>query len=385
MKKFNIKLIIMAVAAVVLITLGIVTYAAFSYKKTIVSEDVTVGDVTINNKSFVTYAKYSSETYEDSQEYYRKLKLRTDSLAYVEGITISSSYTQASISAFSTGVTYYTYDSETSTYTKVDTETESYTQGTTYYTRTDTLSAKTAYDSTGTLLTATVSSNVITLTNSSSVTVEILTLTITDEIITAVTLNDTTNHRYVIGSDGLSVYVFTKDAGTYATASTGDSITCYASERKKNDSRIDYTAPYLNQLGLVFNFTVKIPVYVRIHIQDAWISTQFLSSKSERIRYISKDKISGSSPFSVTDSDWVYDADANIAYYKGIFSPVVDANGDFKAQEYIFNVNEGYFYHDTSSQAASKVTTVQVSFTVDIVQANRAEALWGVDFDELFS
>ena len=67
-----------------------------------------------------------------------------------------------------------------------------------------------------------------------------------------------------------------------------------------------------------------------------------------------------------------------------MFTPTKDSQGEFTAQEYIFNVNEGYFYHDTSAQAASKVTTVQVSFTVDIVQANRAEALWGVDFDEIF-
>ena len=136
---------------------------------------------------------------------------------------------------------------------------------------------------------------------------------------------------------------------------------------------------------MVFDFTVKIPVYVRIHIQDAWISTQFLSSKSERVRYISKDKISGASPFTVSDTDWYYDESENIAYYKGMFEPVKDQNGDFTSQEFTFNVNEGYFYHDTSAQAASKVTTVQVSFTVDIVQANRAEALWGVDFDTLFS
>lgn len=379
MKKFNIKMIIMAVTLVVLITLTAVTYAAFSYKKTIVSDDVTVGDITINNKSFISYAANAGVTYEDTQEYYRLCKLRTDSVVYVEGITISANYVKVSISGFSTGVTYYTCEND------VYSIATTYVEGTEYYIRSYNLGVKTAFDKNGTALETTINGNVVTLKNTSTSTiVEILTLTVENDLITSVGLNDTTNHRYVIGSDGLSVYVFTKETGNYTTVSTADTITCYASERKKNDSRIDYTLPYLNQLGLVFNFTVKIPVYIRIHIQDAWVSTQFLSSKSERVRYISKDKISGASPFSVTDDEWYYDAETNIAYLKRMFTPTMDSQGEFTAQEYIFNVNEGYFYHDTSAQAGSKVTTVQVSFTVDIVQANRAEALWNIDFDEIF-
>lgn len=382
MKKFNIKLVIMAIFTVVLITASIIVYAAFSYKKTVESKDVIIGDVEINNKSFVTYqAKDEDEPYEDSQSYYRLCKLRTDSLIYVEGITITTNYLPVTISSFQPGITYYVFDSETRTYSVA----ASYQSGTQYFNRIDSIAVKTAFDNTNTLLTSEVSNNVITLKKDTTV-VEVLTLTIGDGFITNVGLNDTANHRFVIGSDGQSVYVFSKEKATATQTFDSDTITCYASERKRNDSRIDYNAPYLNQLGLVFEFTTQIPVYVRIHIQDAWISTQFLSSKSERIRYISKDKISGASPFSVTDADWYYDVDNNIAYHKEMLLPKKNATtGEFQSQEYIFNVNEGYFYHDTSAQAASKVTTVQVSFTVDIVQANRAEALWDVDFDELFS
>ncbi len=380
MKKFNIKLVIMAILTVVLISASIVVYAAFSYKKTVVSEDVIIGYVEINNKSFVSYAKKTNEAYEDSQSYYRLCKLRTDSIAYVEGITINSNYQPVTINSFQSGVTYYVFDSTEKTYSVASSSYQSETQ---YYVKTDSLTVKTAYDNTNTLLTAEVNNNVITLKKESAV-VEILTLTIGDGVITNVGLNSPTTHRAVIGSDGQSVYVFTKATGSTTKSFDTDTIICYASERKRNDNRIDYDAPYLNQLGLVFEFTTQIPVYVRIHIQDAWISTQFLSSKSERTRYISKDKISGASPFSVTDSDWYYDVDNNIVYHKEMLMPTKDTNGDYTSQEYVFNVNEGYFYHDTSAQAASKVTTVQVSFTVDIVQANRAEALWGVDFDELF-
>lgn len=383
MRKFNIKLCIMAITAAVLLTASIIVFAAFSYKKNIVSPDVTVGDVLINEKKFLSYAKDRPTTNPETQEYYRLCKLRTDSYAYVEGITISTSYYPATVTS-STFVGGEYYIKENDIYKAA----QAYDSTASYYTRVDNMSVKSggAYDANNALLDTEVSNNQITLKVKDTTTVvEVLTLTVTDRQITAVTLQDEENHRCVIGSDGLSVYIFTQTAATVSTEYTTDSITCYASERKKNDTRIDYSLPYLNQLGLKFTFTTKIPVYVRIHIQDAWISTQFLSSQNERIRYISKAQISGASPFNITDSDWYYDVAQNVAYYRGMFEPVKDANGNFTEQSYVFNVNEGYFYHDTSAQAASKVTTVQVSFTVDIVQANRAEALWGVDFDELFA
>lgn len=380
MKKFNIKLVIMAILTVVLITASIVVYAAFSYKKTVVSEDVIIGDVEINNKSFVSYAaKPATTPYEDSQTYYRLCKLRTDSIAYVEGITISSSYQAVTIDSFQQGVTYYVFDSTERVYKVADT----YQSGTVYSIRVDSLVVKSAYDNTNTLLTTTINNNVITL-KKENVIVEILTLTIGDGVVTDVSLNDSNAHRFVIGSDGQSVYIFSKTAPTVTQTYENDTIICYASERKRNDARIDYNAPYLNQLGLVFEFTTQIPVYVRIHIQDAWISTQFLSTRTERIRYISKDKISGSSPFTVTDDDWYYDASTNVVYHKEMIEPVIE-NDVFKTQKFTFNINEGYFYYDKSAQAASKITTVKVSFTVDIVQANRAEKLWEVNFEELFS
>ena len=378
MRKFNIKLCIMAITAAVLLTASIIVFAAFSYKKNIVSSDVTVGDVTINEKSFLSYAKTRGD-YEDSQEYRRLCKLRTDSYAYVEGISINTNYLPVETpSGFSTGVTYYTKNGDTYV---IEQEWQS---GTQYYNRNDSFSVKTAFDATNTILTPTISGNVITL-KKESTTVETLTLTTSDKVISAVTLGDSTNHRYVIGSDGLSVYIFTKAKGESVVATTDDTIICYASERTKNDGRIDYSAPYLNQLGLKFDFTTRIPVYVRIHIQDAWISTQFLSSTSERTRYIPKAQISGASPFSINDPNWRYDPDQNVAYYKQLFTPVKNNEGEYTPQSFVFDVNEGYFYHDTSVQAPNKVTTVQVSFTVDIVQANRAEELWGVDFDTLFA
>ena len=156
MKKFNKKIIIMTIVSLVLIIGSVIAFAAFSYKKEVKSTDVTVGDVVINNKSFVSYAKKTNETYEDTGDYYRLCKLRTDSYAYVEGITINSNYTEVTISSLSGG-TYYYLDGNK--YVKATT----YAGGTQYYTRTDTLVVKSAYDATNTVLTTTINNNIITL------------------------------------------------------------------------------------------------------------------------------------------------------------------------------------------------------------------------------
>ena len=98
MRKFNIKLCIMAITAAVLLTASIIVFAAFSYKKNIVSPDVTVGDVIINSKSFISYAKKTNETNDNSSNYYRLCKLRTDTVANIEGISINYSYQKVNIS-----------------------------------------------------------------------------------------------------------------------------------------------------------------------------------------------------------------------------------------------------------------------------------------------
>jgi hypothetical protein len=57
MKKFNIKLVIMAIFTVVLITASIIVYAAFSYKKTVESKDVTIGDVEIPKRGSIRLSR----------------------------------------------------------------------------------------------------------------------------------------------------------------------------------------------------------------------------------------------------------------------------------------------------------------------------------------
>ena len=399
--KFKKPIILLGLISLFISMIGITIYAAYSMKKVTYDGDVTIGDVVVNSKNYLTYEKYASDAEIKSQTnndpystgYYMAKKMRIDTVCVLEGFQMKASYEPVSISSFTPGVTYYEMDDTIGAYVVAST----YQSGKQYYIPSYALNTvKTAYDSSVNKLTVTISGNTLTVTpTNSSESLAVLTVTINSQtgLLTSVTslrksASVEGNLRAIIGSDSLSITILDNDLLSSATpaaiSTTQNNVTCFASYRNKEDVRIDYSVPYLSQLGLEFSFTTKIPVYVRIHIQDAWISTQFLSTRTERIRYISKDKISGSSPFTVTDDDWYYDASTNVVYHKEMIEPVIE-NDVFKTQKFTFNINEGYFYYDKSAQAASKITTVKVSFTVDIVQANRAEKLWEVNFEELFS
>ncbi len=161
-------------------------------------------------------------------------------------------------------------------------------------------------------------------------------------------------------------------------AITTNSITCYATERKGYNDE-DNSLIYLNQLGFEFSFTPQIDSYVRIHFEDAWISKKVYNNGSEKKSYITKDKLNGSkSPFDISNESWVYDENTNCAYLKTI---ATQANG---MQSYSFNIDSNYWYTQLNpSKNFREQILVQISYVVDVVQANRAEAIWGVDLDKI--
>lgn len=391
---------------VIFISLITVTaYAAYSYRRTISDGDVTVGDVTVDSKSYLSYSKYSDNDIIETlgfekytTNYYVAKKMRIDTVCLIENIQMKASYSSVSIDRFDDNVTYFTYDDEKETYT-VATE---YDSSKTYYVATYVMNGvKNAYDISVHKLTTEVTGNQIKVYeyNNSNNTIAIIEVTVdsTNGLltgITSITKSSTVagDLEAIVGSDKLSITVIDNSLVTSSnkpSAISSNKVTCYANYRNREDSRIDYDLPYLSQLGLEFTFTAKIPVYVRIHIQDAWISERIISSTRSRTKYVLKDQISGSSPFAVSDEQWYYDSSTNIVYLKTLYTPTytVDSqtgNYVYNPMSVTFDVNKGYFYYDTSPTAASTYTTVEVSFTVDIVQANRAAALWGSDFTKIF-
>ena len=229
-----------------------------------------------------------------------------------------------------------------------------------------------------------INTNVITLNLSPTITIN-CTIDSTKGIITGATVTATgRNYRVVVDSDGQGLVVLDSDVTSsassgYSILSADEHITCNANENKKTENNI-----YLSQLGLEFTFTSEIAVYIRIHFEDAWKRTRSYTS-TEKENYILKDQVDGVSPFAVADNDWYYDADTNYAYLKTMYVPTQDQNGNYNSQSYVFNVNEAYFYNVSTSTAYTEYIEVEVSFTVDIVQANRAAELWKVDLDTILA
>ena len=94
MKKFNklaITGVIMAIL-VMLMTTTFIVFAAFRFSKTVEEDDSIIGGVEINSRSIVSYQQ--TYTVPDSSagfnaEFFRKCKLRTDSVCNVEGLRVT--------------------------------------------------------------------------------------------------------------------------------------------------------------------------------------------------------------------------------------------------------------------------------------------------------
>lgn len=165
------------------------------------------------------------------------------------------------------------------------------------------------------------------------------------------------------------------------------SIVCYATEKEgykeENDNYF-----YLNQLGLRFDIAASIDVFVRIHFEDAWILEKTVGGTVSDPQYIRKAALNSSYPFSAPagDTDWYYDIDSNSVYYKHVIDSETETATTDDAGNYIhslsYNVNNSYFYEFGSNEIIAnghQAVLVEVSFTVDVVQANRAYKIWGKD------
>lgn len=169
-------------------------------------------------------------------------------------------------------------------------------------------------------------------------------------------------------------FVLRGDVNTEIDAKERNSISCNATKKGGYDEEMTYE---LNQLGVSYTFSSSVDVYMRINFEDAWISVKTYNNGTRTTTYIEKGKVSGVSPFSINDSNWVYDSTTNCAYYKGVIKP-----GDTKT--FTYNLNSSYYYETKSNSSYRECVLVEVSYFVDIVQANRAEKKWGVRLSEIF-
>lgn len=245
------------------------------------------------------------------------------------------------------------------------------------------------------------------------------------------------------------------DEAVDATVSASGRITCYASEKTGFIGENEYIS--LNQLGFEFSYTNTLDVYVRVQVQDAWISRKYYSGSSDaKDNYIKRDNTNryiqasnvtadnvtnfftitatkattydssktyymldgttyieasvgsstsftdntyytlaitkattysstakyyynANSPFSVQNENWVYDNATGCIYYK----LVSDASDSEKTIS--FDIDENYVYVSNNNAIGYReAILVEVGFNIDIVQANRAHAVWGIDIDSYF-
>lgn len=358
-----------------------VVFAAFIFNQ-IIEGSAKTGYIDIDSKSYYIYSADNNLEQTDAN-YKRQSKLRKDTIAVLEGFILSSTstYSLTGDTIFINGKSYYTKSG--STYTIAEVEVGDSIPANTYYEETKTYNGISkvgiAYDNSLNDIEVTIVG-----TNKLSFTLNDLAISITCQIDSEqgmVTEGEVTvsnkNYKAVINADGLGLVLIdtdiTNSASGYRAVDANSAINCSASENKYANDSI-----YLSQLGLHFEFTTELAAYVRIHIQDGWKRTRVYAS-SERENYILKDQISGKSPFTIGGDNWFYDEKTNCIYLKQMFIPTQNADGTYQSQAYTFNVNEAYFYHAISTSAYTEYIDVQVSFTVDIVQANRAKDLWQFD------
>ena len=358
-----------------------VVFAAFIFNQ-IIEGSAKTGYIDIDSKSYYIYSAENNLEQTDAN-YKRQSKLRKDTIAVLEGFILSSTstYSLTGDTVFINGKSYYTKSG--STYTIAEVEVGDSIAADTYYEETKTYNGISkvgiAYDNSLNDIEVTIVG-----TNKLSFTLNDLAISITCQIDSeqgAVTEGEVTvsnkNYKAVINADGLGLVLIdtdiTNSTSGYRAVDANSAINCSASENKYANDSI-----YLSQLGLHFEFTTELAAYVRIHIQDGWKRTRVYAS-SERENYILKDQISGKSPFTIGGDNWFYDEKTNCIYLKQMFIQTQNADGTYQSQAYTFNVNEAYFYHAISTSAYTEYIDVQVSFTVDIVQANRAKDLWQFD------
>lgn len=389
MKRLKVNIIYLIGLLVLISSIGVV-FAAFMFNQ-VVNVNGEIGGIKIDSKKYVLYNEPTNLDV-SSPNYKRALKLRKDTVLVIESLTLKSdsSFDFTDDLIFVNNKIYYTKSGNQ--YTPAEVEVGAPVDDDTYYEEVkDYVGVRqinSAYDKELEDLTFTIvdstsgTDKISTLTTTvNDLSVQIVaTINKTKGIISKATVSaDGKRYKAVIGADGLSIVVLDKDVMESASGSTkidaDENITCSATENKSSNSNI-----YLSQLGLEFSFTAEIACYVRIHIQDAWKQTKIYNATGTVMaKYIVKEKIDGKSPFAVEDEEWYYDEEENYVYLREMYVPETDENGDFISKSYTFNVNEAYYYYLKTVGTYSEFIDIDVSFTVDIVQANRAKALWHID------
>lgn len=370
------RLIIILSISIVLILGTITVLAAFVFTST-VSTNVTAGDITIEKEGYVSYAlnnELSRSDFSSEIEFQAILKERA-------GGSIVDKTKETD-----TATTYENY------YTRTITEATAYEPGNNYYILDDTNNYVyrniSAFESGKTYYT-------ITYTKATSDSTYLYRLG--HKYDNSADSDTNLSDYYIYSGVDLEGYAIFENATTYnqatkyykieyvpkeieATSVISDSnsqnlgVSCVNTYGTQRNGSLAETGNYMyfNQLGFDFSIKTKVNCYVRIKFRDAWVSSKlYRGSSTPSEKYTPKQQISGRSPFYVNDEDWYFDVKNNIAYYKGIMTSKEDS------YNFSFDLDSTYFYVSDATTYTERMI-IQVSYSLEVVQANRIKAVWGI-------
>ena len=131
-----------------------------------------------------------------------------------------------------------------------------------------------------------------------------------------------------------------------------------------------YSNTLIEELQISINMKADIAGYMRVKLQDEWIVTRkYINFDRTTTSIIFKDQ-STNQLYELADN-WVYDEETNYFYYTVLIEKGTEAEIPF--------IDEGVAYGSSLSSYYVETCDVNISISVQVVQANRFEALWGID------
>ena len=175
----------------------------------------------------------------------------------------------------------------------------------------------------------------------------------------SVALEELTN-RDDLGPDVAANYkAITSDRLGY----DGSSLYCYASARRSFN-----TEEYLELKNLKVTVTADSTIftYIRVKIQDSWSSYRVYNSGTKKNEIIPKAK----EAFIFDSEKWYFDEATGYAYYKELIKE--------KTAVTLFDYSD-YEYKLAANGAYRETIFVTIGFQAEAVQANRIDAVWGIN------
>lgn len=375
------KLIIILSISIVLILGSIVTFAAFMFNRT-VTNTATTGDITIEKEGYVSYSlneELLRTDFNNETEFKAILRERAGGLLVdkTKEDDLSTTYgnyylkTETEASSYQENTIYYLQDD---TGNLVYRDIDEFEDGKTYYTITYTKAI--SYDSSKDYYRVGHKYD-STVTSQTSLT-DYYTYSGVDKEGYAIfqsaegtTFSDTTKYYklcYIPKAIQATGVINDSNEGVVGVAC----VNTYGTERTGSLAETS-NYMYLNQVAFEFSIKTKISCYVRIKFRDAWVSSKlYHGSSTPQERYTSKRLIQGRSPFYVDDSNWYFDTVNNVAYLKTYI------NASDTSYNYSFFLDPSYFYTSDASNYTERMI-IQVSYSLEVIQANRAKKVWKID------